>query len=59
MTSLRNETGASDCGAPLARATSALDELARAVRRQDQEIARLREEVRGYAELRKLARKLK
>ena len=52
-------TGTTDVSAALAKATAALDELAKAVRRQDQELARLREEATGLAELRRLAKRLK
>jgi len=48
-----------DVGAALAKATAALEELSRAVRQQEQEIARLRAETQGYAEIRRLARRLK
>ena len=46
-------------GAALAKASAALEELSRAVRQQEQEIARLRAETQGYAEIRRLARRLK
>jgi hypothetical protein len=48
-----------DVQAALAKATAALDELSRAVRAQEQELARLRSESQGYAEIRRLARRLK
>lgn len=48
-----------DVQVALAKATAALDELTRAVRQQEQEIARLRAESQGYAEIRRLARRLK
>ena len=48
-----------DVHVALAKATAALDELARAVRQQDQEIARLRAESQSYAEIKRLARRLK
>lgn len=51
--------GGSDVQAALAKANAALDELSRAVRQQEQEIARLRSEVQGFAEIRRLARRLK
>lgn len=54
----RGATG-SDVRAALAKATAALDELSRAVRQQEQEIARLRAESQGYAEIRRLAKRLK
>ncbi len=51
--------GSGDVAAALAKAQAALDELSRAVRRQEQEIARMRDESRSLAELRRLARRLK
>lgn len=48
-----------DVQAALAKATAALDELARAVRGQEQEITRLRAESQSFAEIRRLARRLK
>ena len=48
-----------DVQAALAKATAALDELARAVRGQEQEITRLRAESQSFAEIRRLARGLK
>lgn len=47
-----------DVSIALAKATSALDELTKAVRRQEQELARLREEASSLAELRRLAKRL-
>lgn len=55
----RGRTGGGEVQVALAKATAALDELAKAVRRQEQEIARLREESSGYAELRRLAKRLR
>lgn len=56
----RGRAGAGgDVQAALAKATAALDELTRAVRAQDQEMTRLRAESQSYAELRRLARRLK
>ncbi len=48
-----------DVQAALSRVTAALDELTRAVRQQDQELARLREDASGLAEIRRLAKRLK
>ena len=48
-----------DVQAALAKASAALDELSRAVRQQEQEITRLRAESQGYAEIRRLAKRLK
>jgi len=48
-----------DVQAALAKASAALDELSRAVRQQEHEIARLRAESQGYAEIRRLAKRLK
>jgi hypothetical protein len=48
-----------DVQAALAKATAALDDLARAIRGQEQELARLRSESQGYAEIRRLAKRLK
>jgi hypothetical protein len=47
-----------DVGQALARATQALDDLSAAVRRQEQEIARLRQENEKLDEVRRLARRL-
>ncbi len=56
----RGRVGASsDVQAALAKATAAIDELTRAVRAQDQEMTRLRTESQSYAEIRRLARRLK
>lgn len=56
----RGRSGAgTDVQAALAKAGAALDELTRAVRAQDQEMTRLRAESQSYAELRRLARRLK
>lgn len=55
----RPRGGAGEVSAALAKATAALDDLAKAVRRQEQELARLREEASSYAELRRLAKRLK
>jgi hypothetical protein len=51
--------GGGDVQAALAKATAALDELARAVRGQEQEISRLRAESQSFAEIRRLAKRLK
>lgn len=51
--------GGSDVQAALAKANAALDELSRALRQQEQEITRLRAESAGYAEIRRLAKRLK
>lgn len=58
-TAVRSRAASGDVQSALASATAALDNLAKVVRRQEQEIARLREESRGYAELRRLAKRLK
>jgi hypothetical protein len=55
----RGRAGGSDVQAALAKATAALDDLARAVRAQEHELARLRSESQGYAEIRRLAKRLK
>lgn len=55
----RGRATGGDVGTALANLTAALDELARAVRRQEQELARLRAESQDYAEIRKLAKRLK
>ncbi len=55
----RGRAGSGDVAAALAKAQAALDELSRAVRRQEQEIARMRDESRSLAELRRVARRLK
>lgn len=52
-------TGAVDVQAALAKATSALEDLAKAVRRQEQELIRLRDESHSLAELRRVAKRLK
>jgi len=57
--SSRTRGGGGDVQEALARVTSAMDELTRAVRRQEQELARLREETTGLAEIRRLAKRLK
>lgn len=49
----RSRSTGSDVEAALARATSALEELTAAVRRQDQELARLREQAEQFEALRK------
>ena len=51
--------GGGDVQAALAKATAALDDLSRAVRAQEQELARLRAEAQSYAAIKKLARNLK
>ena len=51
--------GGGDVQSALAKASAALDELSRAIRRQEQEITRLRAESAGYAEIRRLAKRLK
>ena len=51
--------GGGDVQSALAKANAALDELTKAVRRQEQELSRLREEARNYAELRRVAKRLK
>lgn len=48
-----------DVNAALARVSQALDELTRAIRKQDTELKRLREESSGLDEIRRLARRLK
>jgi hypothetical protein len=48
-----------DVQAALAKATAALDELARAVRQQEQELTRLRSDAQSFAEFRRLARRIK
>jgi hypothetical protein len=55
----RSRSGGGDVNAALAKATAALDELARAVRQQEQELGRLRAESQSYAEIRRLAKRLK
>jgi hypothetical protein len=55
----RGRAGGGDVAAALTKAQAALDELSRAVRRQDQELARLRDESRSLAELRRLAKRIK
>jgi len=50
--------GGTDVQAALGRAGAALDELAAAVRRQEQEIARLRAENEKLEEIRRLARRV-
>ncbi len=52
-------SGGGDVQAALARVTQAVDELARAIRKQDAEIKKLREESSGLDEIRRLARRLK
>lgn len=55
----RRASGATgDVGQALARATQALDDLAVAVRRQEQEMARLRKENEKLDEVKRLARRL-
>ncbi len=51
--------GNADVQAALARVTDAVNELSRAVRKQDAEIRKLREEASGIEEIRRLARRLK
>jgi hypothetical protein len=48
-----------DVQTALAKATAALDELARAVRQQEQELARLRNDSQSMAEFRRLAKRIK
>lgn len=48
-----------DVQAALGRLTDALDELTRAIRKQDTEIKKLREESSGLQEIRRLARRFK
>ncbi len=55
----RGRAAGGDVQSALAKATAALDELAKVVRRQEQELSRLRDESRSYAELRRLAKRLK
>lgn len=50
-------SGGGDLTAALARVSAALDELQAAVRRQDAEMARLREENARFDEIRRIARK--
>lgn len=57
--SRRGRVAGGDVQAALAKATAALDELSRAIRAQDQEIARLKAEQQSFAEIRRLARRLK
>ena len=54
----RRAGGGTDVQAALGRAGAALDELAAAVRRQEQEIARLRAENEKLEEIRRLARRV-
>jgi len=49
---------AGDVGGALGRAVQAIDDLAAAVRRQEQEIARLRAENEKFDEIRRLARRV-
>lgn len=55
----RAASGGGSVQAALAKATAALDELSRAVRQQEQELAKLRADAAGYAEIKRLARRLK
>jgi chromosome segregation ATPase len=55
----RTRAGSGDVAAALAKAQAALDDLSRAVRRQEQEIARMRDESRSLAELRRLAKRIR
>jgi hypothetical protein len=55
----RGRGGGGDVQVALTKATAALDDLARAIRGQEQELARLRSESQGYAEIRRLAKRLK
>jgi len=50
--------GGGDVQSAMARVSTALDELTAAVRRQEQEIARLRQENERLEEIRRLARRL-
>ncbi|MEW6582134.1 MAG: hypothetical protein AB1416_05165 [Actinomycetota bacterium] len=54
----RAAVASGDVGTALARATQALDELASALRRQEQEITRLRQENEKFDEIRRLARRV-
>ncbi len=49
---------AGDVSAALQEVTAAIDNLAKVVRRQEQELSRLREESRDLAELRRVAKRL-
>jgi hypothetical protein len=55
----RRGRASGDVRAALAKATAALDELARAIRAQDQELTRLKAEQQSVAEIRRLAARLK
>jgi hypothetical protein len=55
----RGRTGSGDAAAALSRAMSALDELSGVVRRQEQEISRLRAENEGFNEIRRLMKRVK
>lgn len=54
----RRAGGGGDVQTAVARVSAALDELTAAVRRQEQEIARLRQENERLEEIRRLARRL-
>jgi hypothetical protein len=55
----RRAASASDIQTALSRVSAAVDELAAAVRRQEQELARLRQENEKLEEIRRLARKMR
>ena len=55
----RGRGGGGDVQSALTKANAALDDLARAIRAQEQELTRLRSESAGYAEIRRLAKRLK
>jgi hypothetical protein len=55
----RGRAGSGDAAAALSRAMSALDELSGVVRRQEQEISRLRAENEGFNEIRRLMKRVK
>ena len=55
----RGRGGGGDVQFALTKANAALDDLARAIRAQEQELTRLRSESAGYAEIRRLAKRLK
>jgi hypothetical protein len=55
----RARTGGNEVGPALRKALAALDELSGAVRRQEQEIQRLRAENASFEQIRRLMRKVK
>jgi hypothetical protein len=55
----RGRAGSGDAAAALGRAMSALEELSGVVRRQEQEISRLRAENEGFNEIRRLMKRVK